>query len=83
MYHAPQHVKIRINGSEIFSGSISDDFEFDYEVPEDCNVKMTIELPDAISPASAGESSDNRLLSLGLRSIEIKAATELPGAKPQ
>lgn len=83
VYHAPQHVKIRINGSEIFSGSISGDFEFDYEVPEDCNVKMTIELPDAISPASAGESSDNRLLSLGLRSIEIKAANELPGAKPQ
>lgn len=83
VYHAPQHVKIRINGSEVFSESISDSFEFDYEVPRDYNVKMIIELPDAISPASVGESSDSRSLSLGLRSIEIKAANELPGAKPQ
>ncbi len=76
VYHAPQQVKIKINGSEVFSESITGSFEFDYDVPRDCYVKMVIELPDAISPSSVGESSDCRILSLGLRSIEIKAAND-------
>lgn len=58
---------------EIVEGiSIGEKIEFDFKNPGSGKVvDIKIELPDAVSPESLGQSSDVRALALGIRTIRF------------
>ena len=70
-----QTVQIEINGDMVYSSVI--DLEnvasgIEFEVDTEENIDMVVLLPDAISPQQTGESTDERLLTLRLKSIIIQ-----------
>ena len=75
IYNKRQTVQIEINGDMVYSSVI--DLEnaasgIEFEVDTEETIDMVILLPDAISPQQTGESTDERLLALRLKSIIIQ-----------
>ncbi|PZM14872.1 DUF7024 domain-containing protein [Rhizobium tubonense] len=72
-----QRVDISLSGSPLFQATLSaaDPISLSMQIPRQrlpANmVDIRIELPDATTPASVSESSDTRLLGLGLISLEV------------
>ena len=70
VYNNQQRVTVYVNDkcvySNLFSGGL---LEFDFERPQDNRVSIRVELPDAISPSEISESTDTRVLALGLKSF--------------
>lgn len=68
VYHAPQTVIAVVNGKTVarlavFGKGI---LQFDFQVPSDGIINLSMKLPNAISPNNIGASKDIRLLSLQL-----------------
>lgn len=73
VYNSEQFVTIRINGTEFFSGELTDEkiIEFDFNNPKGKVISINIEIPNAISPFELGEGLDSRTLGIMLKSITI------------
>lgn len=74
IYNNSQTVLVKVNGETVYSSvinakNVDAGIEFDIDIEKD--IDMVISLPDAISPAETGESSDARLLALQIKSIVI------------
>ena len=76
--HPVQRVEILVNGSQAFSGSISERFgTLEFKIPEAAKsdsfkgITMEFRLPDAASPKEMGTGEDARTLALGLRTITL------------
>ena len=76
--HPVQRVEILVNGSQAFSGSISErSGTLEFKIPEAAKsdsfkgIKMEFRLPDAASPKEMGTGEDTRTLALGLRTITL------------
>ena len=76
--HPVQRVEIVVNGSQAFSGSISERFgTLEFKMPEAAKsdsfkgITMEFRLPDAASPKEMGIGNDERILALGLRTITL------------
>ena len=68
----PRTYVVYQNGEEISRGQAAGDDSFEFHLmPAEGVCRFTIAFPDALSPASAGLSADNRVLSMALRSIRI------------
>jgi hypothetical protein len=73
-----QRVVISVNGSHVFTEEISapGPVDLSMQIPKQLvstdMINITIELPNATSPASLSRSSDTRLLGLGLISLMLK-----------
>lgn len=79
VYHEKQNVKILINGEEICQKTIlsGQNIEFNFMKPEDAPyVEIRVILPDAVSPASLGKSSDERILGLAIKSMKFTQADQ-------
>jgi len=70
-----QRVTIYINDRKAGEWIVSGPGEYNVTIPHDylegCELKISLELPDAASPADLGVSSDSRILGLGVRTIKI------------
>lgn len=75
--HDPQRVRIRAGDAPLGEWIVGDQMTIPVTVPGsavvDDAVALTFELPDAISPAEAGVSTDGRKLGIGLHSIILTA----------
>ena len=74
--HPVQRVEIVVNGSQAFSGSISErsgtiEFKIPGAAKSDAFIKMEFRLPDAASPKEMGLGEDRRTLAIGLRTITL------------
>lgn len=73
--HDPQRVRVRTGnallGEWVVGGSTTVELSVPASAVVDSVVELTFELPDAISPADAGVSTDPRKLGVGLRSITL------------
>ena len=69
-----QSVIIYANGICIFNGVAEErgSIEADIDIIDDNKLKLSIELPDAISPYEKGESEDSRTLALMLEKITLQ-----------
>jgi hypothetical protein len=70
-----QRVTIYINDRKAGEWIVTAPGEYNLTIPQDylngCELKMSFELPDAVSPADLGVSNDSRILGLGVRTIKI------------
>ncbi len=76
VYHAPQRLRVTCGDRVLYEAAISDaETSVDIPIPADCvqdgNVSLTLDCPDAVSPASLGESEDTRYLAFAIESIEL------------
>ena len=76
--HPAQRVEIIVNGSQAYSGSISErSSTLEFKIPEAAKsdsfkgIKMEFRLPDAASPKDIGLGEDTRTLALALRTIAL------------
>ncbi|MEZ3159109.1 hypothetical protein AB1K54_01040 [Microbacterium sp. BWT-B31] len=73
--HSPQRVLVHAGDTPLGEWVIGRATKIEFAVPEsavvDGALALTFSLPDAISPADAGVSSDRRTLGVGLRSITL------------
>lgn len=78
VYNTEQKVQVLVNGSEVYSTTISNgnNLEFEFEVPHDGMVDIDLLFPDAVSPNEISGSGDTRELALGL----VKAVFSQKGA---
>ena len=75
VFNNSQSVQLQINGETVYSSVINTenvDSGIEVEVNVEGNMNMTILLPDAASPQQTGESTDERLLALQIKSIVIQ-----------
>ena len=71
-YNGTQPYIVYQNGTEIARGEMLGDDRTEFEaMPENGTLRLTIHLPNAISPRQTGQSEDGRMLALGLRTIRI------------
>ena len=71
-YMGFQPVNVRQGGELVYEGGIQDDDEIAFDLTaENGELRFVIELPGAISPASVGQSGDQRLLALALWRIKL------------
>ncbi len=80
---ARQRVRLRLNGQPVGELSAGDTELREYRFPLPAGAlqpknRLTFELPDASTPASVGEGSDQRLLGVSLQWLELDG----PGAVP-
>ena len=85
--HPVQRVDILVNGSQAFSGSISErSGTIEFKIPDAAKsdsfkgITMEFRLPDAASPKEMGTGKDTRTLALGLRTITLKQQSTEDGA---
>lgn len=74
LVNTAQEVKVRVNGVEIYSTTLENgDNSLDFDIPalDSHTLKISLELPDAISPKELGVSSDKRELGLMIHKIVI------------
>ncbi|WP_127818203.1 DUF7024 domain-containing protein [Microbacterium sp. CPCC 204701] len=75
--HEPQRVRIHAGRASLGEWIVGNQMTIEVTVPGsavvDGTVTLTFELPDAISPAEAGVSTDGRTLGIGLHSIILTA----------
>jgi len=71
VFNNEQVYTIYVNNEKVTSGvAIGEKIEFDFNNPGSENIiDIKIELPNAVSPESLGQSSDTRILALGMKSI--------------
>ena len=69
-----QQVNIKVDGKCVTNKEIhqGENVFFDFILPENKTVEISIGLPDASSPKSLGLSKDSRLLSLAIKTIRFK-----------
>lgn len=75
VFNNSQSVQLQINGETVYSSVINTenvDSGIEVEVNVEGSMNMTILLPDAVSPQQTGESTDERLLALQIKSIVIQ-----------
>lgn len=71
VYNGSQTVIAKINGVNLFKEIVTCSFDFSFKIPDSGIIDMEIELPDAKSPASLGQSFDTRKLALALQTIDF------------
>lgn len=77
--HTHQHIGVRINGLKAVERDVtypSTTTSFDVEVPASLRasgeeLRIEFDLPDAVAPRAIGMGADDRVLALGLKSLEI------------
>ena len=69
-----QNVSIILNNANVYKNVISagDNIIFDFTLPEDKIIDISVDLPDACSPKILGQSEDGRDLALAIKSISFK-----------
>lgn len=75
VFNNSQSVQLQINGETVYSSVINAenvDSGIEVEVNVEDSMNLTILLPDAVSPQQTGESTDERLLALQIKSIVIQ-----------
>ena len=85
--HPVQRVEILVNGSQAFSGSISErSGTIEFKIPEVAKsdsfkgITMEFRLPDAARPKEMGTGEDMRTLAIGLQAITLKQQSTEDGA---
>ncbi len=77
VYAPPQNVEVYANDNLLGSFTAVGDGEQEFDIPGDFinegKLNLRFALPDAVSPASRGESGDVRLLALNMKNIQIAA----------
>ena len=73
VFNGKQHVIAKVNDETVFDGVVTagNNLEFPFMLPDDGLVSIVLELPDACSPKSLGQSEDSRILALAIQSFEI------------
>ncbi len=70
IYNNFQRIKITVNGDEVYQGVATEEISFDFKNPGSGKIiDIELHLPDAVSPASLGESNDTREIALGIRGM--------------
>ena len=71
VFNGKQPIIANVNNKEVYKSEIKhgENISFDFVLPEDKIVDITIEFPDACSPLSLGLSEDTRSLALAIESI--------------
>ncbi len=77
-FHGEQRVRVLANGTPVAELTAAGEEEREIRIPSECaasgTLELRLELPDAHSPASVGESTDERALALLIRSMQIVPA---------
>lgn len=70
-FYQPQEVTVLINGNKVFCNTVEgdQDIDFVFKSPKNNIVKMTILLPDSVSPVKLGMSADDRILGISIREM--------------
>ncbi len=80
IYGEKQRVKIWVNDNEVANYEAIREEEKVVLIPKefisDGEIRLQFEFPDAVSPKSRGESLDERILALGIKSMKIYLADE-------
>lgn len=76
-FFQPQNVSILINDHLVYDAVIDgdQDISFTFDNPHTNIIKMTMLLPDSVSPSDVQVSSDERVLGIGLLTIEFYEET--------
>lgn len=82
IYHPPQTVRIRVNGTLLYENSLGkSDSIIEFVIPKELcaegEIELELELPDAISPAEFG-SGDERVLAISVRSMYLEETDLMP-----
>lgn len=74
VYNMEQNVSVVVNGEEVYQEKVIDgnNIEFDFSTYGANTFVIELKTPDAVSPATLGESEDTRKLALGIVSMVIK-----------
>lgn len=75
-FNGDQKLILSANEEKVTDTTITEEGVLNFKIPRDVItsdslLKLTFEMPDAVSPAEINGSSDNRVLSIGLRSLTI------------
>lgn len=75
-FYQPQTVIIYVNDTEVYHNVIegNQDIDFVFQPPQTGLINIVIKLPDAIAPSEVMNSSDSRVLGLGLLSMQLNQA---------
>ena len=83
-YNPPQNVEILANGNQVYINDISEDTNIETIIPssfiEDGVVRLQMNLPNAVSPKSRGESADERELALALYEFKMASLSDVDEA---
>lgn len=73
VYNEMQQISVLVNNKTVYYTILhdGDNLEFEFDIPEDNNIEMEIQFPDAISPKEMGISEDKRKLAIALFSAEF------------